>query len=130
MAKDPSKADPEPLLPARNKRRYPRYLLDIRMSVSVFREAGQCHFWGRSTEFGEDGIGGTLTGDLEPGDVVSMEFQLPLSPYPLKLRAIVRYRHGLHYGFEFLTINQEQRSAMQRVCEMLAASGVSDTSGK
>ena len=88
------------------------------------------HFWGRSTEFGEDGIGGTLTGDLGPGEVVSMEFQLPLSSYPLKLRAIVRYRQGLHYGFEFLTLNQEQRNSIQRVCEMLAASGVSDTSGK
>ncbi|PYX97251.1 MAG: hypothetical protein DMG71_03560 [Acidobacteria bacterium] len=130
MTKDPSKADPDPALPSRNKRRYRRYLLDIRLSVSVFREAGQSHFWGRSTEFGEDGIGGTLTGDLEPGEVVSMEFQLPLSSYPLKLRAIVRYRRGLHYGFEFLTINPEQRSAMQRVCEMLSATGVSDTSGK
>ena len=130
MTKDRSKAEPEPPLPARNKRRYPRYLLDIRMSVSVFREAGLSHFWGRSTEFGEDGIGGTLTGDLGPGEVVSMEFQLPLSSYPLKLRAIVRYRQGLHYGFEFLTLNQEQRNSIQRVCEMLAASGVSDTSGK
>jgi len=67
---------------------------------------------------------------LGPGEVVSMEFQLPLSSYPLKLRAIVRYRQGLHYGFEFLTLNQEQRNSIQRVCEMLAASGVSDTSGK
>jgi PilZ domain len=130
MTKDPSKADPAPPLASRNKRRYRRYVLDIRLSVSVFREAGLSQFWGRSTEFGEDGIGGTLTGDLEPGEVVSMEFQLPLSSYPLKLRAIVRYRQGLHYGFEFLTINQEQRTAMQRVCEMLSATGVSDSSGK
>jgi hypothetical protein len=52
-----------------------------------------------------------------------MEFPLPLSPYPLKLRAIVRYRIGLHYGFEFLTPTPEQRTALDRVCNLLAAGG-------
>jgi hypothetical protein len=95
--------------------------MDTRMSLQVFRAGAVNYFWGRSTELGYDGIGGTLTGDLEPGEVVSMEFPLPLCPYPLKLRAIVRYRDGLHYGFEFLTLNPEQRMALHRVCEMLAS---------
>jgi hypothetical protein len=102
-------------------RRYPRYPMDVRMNVQVFRRGEVSYFWGRSTEFGLDGIGGTLTGDLEPGEVVSMEFPLPLSPYPLNLRAIVRYRIGLHYGFEFLTPTPEQRTSLDRVCQMLAA---------
>ncbi len=93
------------------------------MNVQVFRAGQVSYLWGRSTELGLDGIGGTLTGDLEPGEVVSMEFPLPLSPYPLKLRAIVRYRTGLHYGFEFLTPTAEQRSSLDRVCQMLAAGG-------
>jgi hypothetical protein len=50
-----------------------------------------------------------------------MEFSLPLAPYPFRLRGLVRYRHGLHHGFEFLALNSEQRSTLQRVCEMLAA---------
>jgi PilZ domain-containing protein len=105
----------------RNTRRFPRYSLDIRISVQVFRAGEVSYFWGRTTEVGYDGIGGTLTGDLEPGEVVSMEFPLPLCPYPIKLRAIVRYRDGLHYGFEFLTVTSEQRLALHRACEMLAA---------
>ena len=105
----------------RSTRRYPRYGIDTRMAVQVFRAGAVSYFWGRSTELGYDGIGGTLTGDLEPGEVVSMEFPLPLCPYPLKLRAIVRYRDGLHYGFEFLTVTTEQRMALHRVCEMLAS---------
>jgi hypothetical protein len=40
-------------------------------------------------------MGATLTGDLEKGEVVSLEFPLPLSPYPVRVRAIVRYREGL-----------------------------------
>ena len=93
------------------------------MNVQVFRAGQVIYLWGRSTELGQGGIGGTLTGDLEPGEVVSMEFPLPLSPYPLKLRAIVRYRIGLHYGFEFLTPTPEQRTALDRVCQLLAAGG-------
>ena len=62
-----------------------------------------------------------LTGELSPGEVVSMEFPLPLSPYPVKLRAIVRYRIGLHYGFEFLTPTPEQRQSLDRICQILAA---------
>src|SRR5206468_7994812 len=73
--------------------------------------------------------GATLTGDLEPGEVVSMEFSLPLTAYPLKLRAVVRHRRGLHYGFEFLTVIQAQRTAIQRVCQVLA-SGASSGSGR
>ena len=95
--------------------------MDVRMNVQVFRAGNVNYFWGRSTELGLDGIGATLTGELEPGEVVSMEFPLPLSPYPVKLRAIVRYRIGLHYGFEFLTPTTEQRASLDRVCQMLAA---------
>jgi hypothetical protein len=102
-------------------RRYPRYPMDVRMNVNVFRHGEITYLWGRSTELGLDGIGGTLTGNLEPGEVVSLEFPLPLSPYPLKLRAIVRYRIGLHYGFEFLTPTADQKSSLERVCQMLAA---------
>jgi len=102
-------------------RRFPRYPMDVRMNVNVFRHGEISYFWGRSTELGLDGIGGTLTGDLEPGEVVSLEFPLPVSPYPLKLRAVVRYRIGLHYGFEFLTPTGDQKSSLERVCQMLAA---------
>jgi hypothetical protein len=66
-----------------------------------------------------DGVGATLTGELEPGEVVTMELPLPLSPYPLKLRAVVRYRQGLRHGFEFLTMTHLDREALTRVCEML-----------
>jgi hypothetical protein len=101
-------------------RRYPRFTLDVRLQVRMF-QGGEFHgCWGRSTELGRDGIGATLTGDLEPGEIVSLDIPLPLSPYPLKVRAIVRYRQGLRYGFEFLTLTDAQRDMIVRVCEMLS----------
>ncbi|HEY6763659.1 MAG TPA: PilZ domain-containing protein [Candidatus Sulfotelmatobacter sp.] len=103
------------------RRRYPRIALDVRMQVRMFQDGEFRSCWGRSTELGQDGIGATLTGDLKTGEIVSLEIPLPLSAYPLKVRGIVRYCEGLHYGFEFLTLTEGQRETVRRVCEMLAA---------
>jgi hypothetical protein len=112
---------PKPNTPQHRPRRYPRYQIDIRLTAQVFRSGTNLSLWGRSSELGEDGIGGTLTEELEPGEVVSLELSLPLSSYPLKMRALVRYREGLRHGFEFLALTAEQREIIRRVCEMLAA---------
>jgi len=105
---------------SRTRRRFPRYALDVRLTAQVFRAGTSVSFWGRSNELGQDGIGGTLTGELDVGEVVSLEFALPVRVQPLRLRAVVRYRHGLRHGFEFLTVNTEQREDIQRACEMLS----------
>ena len=101
-------------------RRSPRFAIDVRLQVKMFQAGEFRSCWGRSTELGQDGIGATLTGSLEPGEIVTLEIPLPLTPYPIKVRAIVRYRQGLRYGFEFLTLNDGQRDTVQRVCQYLA----------
>lgn len=100
-------------------RRFPRHRLDVRIEVSVFRDGVTTTLWGRTSELGQDGVGATLTGELRPGEVVSMDFPVPVAPHKIKVRAIVRYCHGLHVGFEFLTVTEEQRQSLARVCEML-----------
>jgi hypothetical protein len=110
-----------PAAPGKQTRRYPRFALDSRIKVRMFQNGEFSNCWGRSTEIGQDGIGATLTGKLETGEIVSLEIPLPLSPYPLQVRAIVRYTDGLRYGFEFLTLTDSQRDTMRRVCEMLAS---------
>ena len=101
-------------------RRFPRFAIDVRLQVKMFQAGEFRSCWGRSTEMGQDGIGATLTGSLEPGEIVTLEIPLPLTPYPIKVRAIVRYRQGLKYGFEFLTLNDGQRDTIKRVCDYLA----------
>ena len=101
-------------------RRFPRFPIDVRLQVKMFQAGEFRACWGRSTEMGQDGIGATLTGSLEPGEIVTLDIPLPLTPYPIKVRAIVRYRQGLRYGFEFLTLNDGQRDTIRRVCEYLA----------
>jgi hypothetical protein len=102
------------------QRRYPRYPLDVRVSAKVFREDAPIELWGRSIEFGQDGIGITLTGELVPGEVATLELTLPGGGAPLKIRALVRYRDGLRHGFEFLARDTIQREAIRRTCELLA----------
>ncbi len=102
------------------QRRFPRYPLDIRVSAKVFRPEAPIELWGRSIEFGQDGIGITLTGELIPGEVATLELSLPGSGTPLKLRALVRYRDGLRHGFEFLARDPLQRDAIKRTVELLA----------
>lgn len=115
--------DSPPNLPpsSSNPRRFARYPADVRVSIQVFRTSGTTALWGRSTELGEDGVGATLTGEVEPGEVVSMELVLPVSGAPLKIRALTRYRTGLRHGFEFLALNAEQRELLHRACEVFAS---------
>jgi hypothetical protein len=101
-------------------RRYPRFAIDVRLQVKMFQDGEFRTCWGRSTELGQDGIGATLTGTLANGEIVTLDIPLPLTPYPIKVRAIVRYCQGLKYGFEFLTLNDAQRDTLRRVCQYLA----------
>ena len=103
-------------------RRFPRWRLDVRIQVSVFREGDTAEFWGRTNELGADGVGATLSGELAVGEVVAMEFPIPVAPYVMKVRAIVRYSHGLRCGFEFLVVTGEQKETLRRTCEVLANS--------
>ena len=103
-------------------RRFPRWRFDVRIQVSVFREGVTNLLWGRTNELGANGIGATLSGELAAGEVVGMEFPVPVAPNVMKVRAIVRYTEGLRCGFEFLVVTSEQKDTLRRTCEVLANS--------
>src|SRR5438067_8667204 len=102
------------------RRRYSRYPLDVRVSAKVFREGTPLELWGRSIELGRDGIGATLTGQLEIGEVATLELTLPPTSTLLRLRALVRYRDGLRHGFEFLARDAKQEDLLRRACDLLS----------
>jgi PilZ domain len=104
---------------SKSMRQFPRFELDVRILVHAFREGKSNTIWGRSTMLGIEGIGATLTGELEVGEVVALEFSVPLSPQVIKLRASVRYKNGFQYGFEFLAIDPSQKQAIQRALDIL-----------
>lgn len=102
-------------------RRYSRHRLDARIQISVFRDGATTSLWGRTSELGQDGVGATLSAELKVGEVVSMEFPIPVPPYFMKVRAIARYCEGLRCGFEFLVVTEDQRETLRRTCEVLSS---------
>jgi hypothetical protein len=103
----------------RRLRRFSRYRFDVRIQLKVFREGQTVTCWGRTGELGQDGIGATLSGELQVGEVVSLEFPIPLPPNLMQVRAVVRYSDGLRCGFEFLVVTDEQRELLRQVCVVL-----------
>ena len=106
----------------KRQRRFPRWRFDVRIQVSVFRDGVTTLLWGRTNELGVNGVGATLSGELKAGEVVGMEFPVPVAPQVIKVRAIVRYTQGLRCGFEFLVVTSEQKDTLRRTCEVLANS--------
>jgi hypothetical protein len=92
----------------------------VRINVSVFREGVTTICWGRTSELGQDGIGATLSRELQAGEVVSLEFPIPIPPHMMQVRAIVRYSEGLRCGFEFLVVTDEHKLTLRQVCVVLA----------
>ena len=90
-------------------RAFPRFLLDIRLLI----RAGEI-LHGRSKDLGEGGLGAVIPGNIAIGEVVEVEFQLPMVNEPLTLKAEVRYRQGFQYGFRFLHPTERQRELIRR----------------
>lgn len=63
---------------------------------------------GHCRDLSEAGIGILIAADLTMSEVVSLRFSLPTQTESWVLRAVLRYRRGYHYGFEFLSIAPAQ----------------------
>jgi hypothetical protein len=81
---------------------------------------GEAAIWGRCSDLSEEGLGATIVGSLNLGEMLPI--QLPLHPHepPVSLQAAVRYQNGFHYGFELLTMNDATREALRSTCAGLA----------
>ncbi len=58
------------------------------------------------------GIGVVIAAELQLGDVMGMFFTLPGHSEVWNLRAVLRYRRGYHYGFEFLSPSAQQSAEL------------------
>ncbi|HLK32887.1 MAG TPA: TonB family protein [Terriglobales bacterium] len=99
------------------RRRYPRYQLSIPFDVTVFRPGAALRLSGRAQDLGEGGLRGVVSGTALPGERVELLMLLPNASEPLSMHAIVRHQGDLHCGFEFLSLDQEQREQLQRLAE-------------
>lgn len=73
---------------------------------------------GRSLNLCERGVAAVLAGEMIPGEPVGVEVHLPLSPEPLRARALVRYQDHLRCGLEFVGLSPEQQAAIRTWAEL------------
>jgi c-di-GMP-binding flagellar brake protein YcgR len=90
-------------------RAHTRYLLDLRVVVRT-KET----LIGRTKDIAEGGLGATIPSNIDIGEIVELELQLPDTTELLKIKAEVRYRHGFQYGFKYVQITQEQEEMIRR----------------
>jgi CheY-like chemotaxis protein len=119
-----------PLLSALNRlllrdkpeaRRFPRYPVWLPLAIIVNRFGSSAVLFGICSSLSEGGIGGTIEGNLVPGEFVRVQGSDPRLDFSLESHAQVRYRKGETYGFAFCDVTPQQRVEMQRLCQRLAS---------
>jgi PilZ domain len=90
-------------------RAHSRYLLDLRIVVRA-KET----LIGRTKDIAEGGLGATIPSNINVGEIVELELQLPEATEPLKIKAEVRYRQGFQYGFKYIHVTEQQKELIRR----------------
>ena len=112
-------ATPEEQAGKKERRRSPRYPLDQRLTVTAKVQGKQATIYGRTIDISECGLGAVISGFLERGDSVSVEFNT--SAGDLRLTALVRFVHGFRHGFEFIGMSTAESQNLKRACQSAAA---------
>lgn len=94
-------------------RRHPRFKLDVDICVyprnsSVVR--------GHTVDISESGLSAMLRVEVPIGEVVRLEFTLPLGA--VEIHALVRQRNAFRYGFQFVESSTAQE-VIGRTCGQL-----------
>jgi len=95
-------------------RRRPRFKLEVDISIHS-RTCGLLK--GHTVDISESGISAMLGLEVPFGEVVELDFTLPLGP--VTICAVVRQRNAFRYGFEFFDSDTE-REVIRRTCRDLA----------
>ncbi len=95
-------------------RRHPRFKLEV--GIRVYPR-GTAVVRGDTVDISESGISAMLREEVPVGEVVRLEFALPLGD--VELLALVRQRSAFRYGFQFIETSSAQ-DTIGRTCSQLA----------
>src|ERR1051325_7071392 len=111
-----------------NLRRVPRCPLSVPVRVTMRGTTGLQGIPGRSLNLGEGGIAAILSGVVNPGDAVAVEFLLPEMGLGLQAKAVVRHHADLCCGLEFFGLSLEQQAMIRRWTRRMLEKPASTTS--
>jgi len=95
-------------------RRHPRYKLEVEIRVYP-RDCPVVR--GYKVDISESGISAMLRGEVPLGEVLRLEFALPLGD--VELVALVRHQNAFRYGFQFVEAGSA-KALIARTCSQLA----------
>jgi c-di-GMP-binding flagellar brake protein YcgR len=105
----------------RRRRRHVRYRADFPVTVNLLVENKYQRLQGHCRDLSEAGVGILVAAELSSGEVASLNFSFPESDQQWSVRAVVRHTRGYHYGFEFLSLGEEQRNSLASYVRSLAS---------
>lgn len=117
MSSQPGKATST--TPERRRRRYPRYRSEFAVVMTLFSGNQYQKLDAHCKDLSEAGIGVLLAAEVPMGEVVSLNFCLPVLSESWDVRAVLRHRRGFHYGFEFLSLARERSAVLKKYVEGL-----------
>jgi hypothetical protein len=95
------------------RRRSPRTVVDKRLKVTATVKGKETVFLGRAIDISDLGLAAVLSGSLERGDKVLLEFSAGRSSV-LRLAAVIKYVQGFRHGFEFSRLSAEQLEKLRQ----------------
>ena len=95
-------------------RRHPRFKLEVNIRIYPRNSAV---VRGQTVDISESGISAMLRTEVPIGEVVRLEFNLPLGE--VVVHALVRQRNAFRYGFQFVESSTAQ-DLIGRTCRQLA----------
>src|SRR5438552_16728129 len=97
---------------AKNTRRWQRHpTMGLPVRVLPCSRLPAIAMTGRGTELSQGGMVLYTAVDLEPDDLIEVEFRIP---DPLRVMATVRNRSGYYFGLEFLAILPQQAGRLPK----------------
>ena len=102
------------------KRRYPRYQIDVAVKVKVKTNSGVSSYcYGRGGNISEGGMAIEVAHELTRGNVIRLAVTLPHCERAIECEAVVRHRSQFHYGLEFRDLAEQDRTLLMRACRAL-----------
>ena len=106
--------------PVAEKRRFPRYRIDVAVKVKVKTSSGIASYcYGRGNDLSEGGMAINVAHELSRGKLVHLSVTLPHCERAIECDAVVKHRDQFHYGLEFREIAEKDRQLLMRACEAL-----------
>ena len=102
------------------KRRYPRYRIDVAVKVKVKTSSGIASYcYGRGGDISEGGMAIDVAHELARGKVIRLSVTLPHCDRGIECEAVVRHRNQFRYGLEFRDLAETDRALLMRACQAL-----------